>query len=164
MYCTCEQVSIDHFATFPPELPEICIKAGTSERGQCPVCGSPWERVVDYEARYEKRQDRGQPEWKGAQVDSSGWKRPKRELVGWRPTCKHDAEPVPQIVLDPFAGSGTTVMVAQKLGRIGIGLDLSWDYLQLARERTGLAQMDAWTNGRKIAGGSVEDLPLFAGK
>ena len=55
-------------------------------------------------------------------------------------------------------------MVAQQLGRIGVGVDLSWDYLRLARERTGLAQMDAWTNGRKIAGGSVEDLPLFSGK
>ena len=31
-----------HFATFPPELPELCIKAGTSERGCCPHCGAGW--------------------------------------------------------------------------------------------------------------------------
>ena len=30
-----------HFATFPPDLVEPCIKAGTSERGCCPECGKP---------------------------------------------------------------------------------------------------------------------------
>jgi DNA modification methylase len=36
-----------HFATFPPELPRLCILAGTSERGCCPMCASPWERDVE---------------------------------------------------------------------------------------------------------------------
>lgn len=35
-----------HFATFPPKLAEICIKAGSSEHGACPACGAPWRRVV----------------------------------------------------------------------------------------------------------------------
>lgn len=40
------------------------------------------------------------------------------------------------IVFDPFAGSGTTVMVANRLGRKGVGLDLSWKYLdENARKR-----------------------------
>ena len=30
-----------HFATFPRKLVEPCIKAGTSERGVCPECGTP---------------------------------------------------------------------------------------------------------------------------
>jgi hypothetical protein len=38
-----------HFATFPPKLIEPAIKAGTSERGVCPECGAPWERVVERE-------------------------------------------------------------------------------------------------------------------
>lgn len=33
------------------------------------------------------------------------------------------------VVLDPFAGSGTTVQVAQGLGRQGIGIELRGDYL-----------------------------------
>ena len=37
--------------------------------------------------------------------------------------------PAGGIVLDPFVGSGTTVMVANHLGRKGIGLDLSFKYL-----------------------------------
>lgn len=44
--------------------------------------------------------------------------------------------PVGGVVLDPFLGSGTTVQVAQDLGRIGIGLDLKPEYLQMARKRT----------------------------
>ena len=36
-----------HFATFPEALVEPCIQAGTSERGCCPRCGAPWERVVE---------------------------------------------------------------------------------------------------------------------
>ena len=38
-----------HFAVFPPELPERCIKAGSSEKGVCPECGAPWERMVERE-------------------------------------------------------------------------------------------------------------------
>jgi DNA modification methylase len=36
-----------HFATFPPKLVEPCILAGTSEKGCCPRCFAPWERVVE---------------------------------------------------------------------------------------------------------------------
>lgn len=36
-----------HFAIFPPDIPEICIKAGTSEYGCCPKCGAPYKRIVE---------------------------------------------------------------------------------------------------------------------
>lgn len=49
---------------------------------------------------------------------------------GWEP-----APTRPAVVLDPFLGTGTTVGVARALGRIGIGLDLSADYLRVARWR-----------------------------
>ncbi len=39
-------------------------------------------------------------------------------------------------VLDPFVGSGTTVRVAQELGRIGIGYDVNPDYIELAKKYT----------------------------
>ena len=61
-----------HFATFPPELPETCIKAG------CPVGGT---------------------------------------------------------VLDPFSGAGTTCMVADRLQRHGIGIELNPAYAALAQGR-----------------------------
>lgn len=46
---------------------------------------------------------------------------------GWDP-----APTTPAVVLDPFMGTGTTVAVAHLLGRHGVGVDLSADYLRLA--------------------------------
>lgn len=40
-----------------------------------------------------------------------------------------------QIVIDPFSGSGTTCAVAKSLGCDYIGIDLSENYCQIARER-----------------------------
>ena len=51
----------------------------------------------------------------------------------------------PAIVLDIFVGSGTTLQVARQLGRNGIGLDLSMEYLHLARQRLSLDALEAWT-------------------
>jgi site-specific DNA-methyltransferase (adenine-specific) len=39
------------------------------------------------------------------------------------------------VVLDPFAGSGTTLVAAQLLGRDAIGMDVSPDAVELARKR-----------------------------
>jgi site-specific DNA-methyltransferase (adenine-specific) len=39
------------------------------------------------------------------------------------------------VVLDPFSGTGSTVAAAVKMGRRGIGFDLSDEYTQLARRR-----------------------------
>jgi tRNA1(Val) A37 N6-methylase TrmN6 len=45
------------------------------------------------------------------------------------------ADPVPCVVLDPFAGSGTSLMVADRLGRDAIGIELSESYAEMARRR-----------------------------
>jgi site-specific DNA-methyltransferase (adenine-specific) len=39
------------------------------------------------------------------------------------------------IVLDPFVGSGTTAVVAKKLGRHYIGIDMNPKYIEYAKER-----------------------------
>ena len=46
-------------------------------------------------------------------------------------TCPPDG-----IVLDPFCGTGTTMLVARKLERKSVGIDVSEKYLQIAEERT----------------------------
>ncbi|MBI3974233.1 MAG: hypothetical protein HY332_23390 [Chloroflexi bacterium] len=40
-------------------------------------------------------------------------------------TCEHDDDTVPGLVLDPFAGTGTTLEVAARLGRRAVDIDLA---------------------------------------
>ena len=39
------------------------------------------------------------------------------------------------VVLDPFSGIGSSVLAAEKMGKTGIGLELSADYISKARNR-----------------------------
>ncbi len=45
------------------------------------------------------------------------------------------------VVLDPFAGSGTTLTVAKKLGRQWLGIELSRDYVRQIKGRLGKANV-----------------------
>lgn len=49
--------------------------------------------------------------------------------------CILAGSPLGGTVLDPFVGSGTTLAVAQRLGRKAIGTDISSEYLELASKR-----------------------------
>lgn len=40
------------------------------------------------------------------------------------------------LVLDPFCGTGTTMLVASQLGRQSVGIDIAPEYLELAEQRT----------------------------
>ena len=42
------------------------------------------------------------------------------------------------VVLDPFMGSGTTGIVANKLGRQFVGIELNPEYIEMAERRIGL--------------------------
>jgi DNA modification methylase len=130
-----------HFATFPPEIPEICIKAGTSERGCCPECGSPWVRVGTKETIWRERPNQytayrdinGQPDQRKSGTTFN--------TTGWRPTCTHNLGPIPCTVLDPFSGSGTTGNVAERLGRKYIGIELNPAYAEMGTRRIDAARL-----------------------
>jgi DNA modification methylase len=135
-----------HFATFPPEVPRRAILAGTSERGVCAHCGAPWARVV--EKRDTGRKQKMADGWEtgpgshrtihpmGREAGATGVPVTENITIGWRPTCRCTAEaPIAGTVLDPFLGSGTTALVADRLGRNCIGIELSPDYAAMARRR-----------------------------
>jgi len=134
-----------HFAVFPEKLVEPCILAGTSEWGCCPECGAPWERVVEKGTQPHPNRWSKVPNAPGDyQMQSGNYDAPHdglgmahtSETVGWRPTCKHGADPVPCRVLDPFAGSGTVGVVAERLGRHSVLIDAKEEYCEMARQRT----------------------------
>lgn len=144
-----EPTPFAHFATWPQALVRRMILAGTSERGCCPECGAPWVRDTEADYDAEGRTTNGQ---KPRTVERRGFDvRMVRmsSTIGWSPSCECLASPalmaqagkelvpvpVPCTVLDPFAGSGTTCLVARNLGRHAVGIELNEDYLRIAAER-----------------------------
>lgn len=185
-----------HFAVFPPELPERCIKAGSSEKGVCPECGAPWERVVERSgmldmSRTQARRAKELADAAGltpdhiaairsvgvtdagkARVTQDGTGKNTEEVqrladeakdalggyyreflldrgqtTGWQPRCSCHLSAAdvdgawalertrPAVVLDPFGGSGTVGMVANRLSRRAILIDLNPDYLKQQMRR-----------------------------
>jgi len=137
-----------HFAVFPEKLPELCIKAGTSEYGQCVECGSLWERVVEKTPlkiigeKYSGMNNahgafvEGNDKYLSGRVYRKHLKENPPTILGWQPTCTCKTDKVvPQTVLDPFFGSGTTGWVAQRLGRQWIGIELNAEYIKIAEKR-----------------------------
>jgi hypothetical protein len=55
--------------------------------------------------------------------------------TGWSSSCKCDAAVVPCTVLDPFAGAGTTGLVADRLQRSAILIELNPDYSAMSERR-----------------------------
>jgi site-specific DNA-methyltransferase (adenine-specific) len=51
--------------------------------------------------------------------------------------------PKGDVVLDPFAGAGTTCLKAKELGRDYIGIELNPEYADMARARIGLSPKDS---------------------
>ena len=131
-----------HFATFPKKLVEPCIKAGTSEKGCCPECGAPWERVTERQPLVLKEPAVPIRERRGDAANDKRTALSGTQLVpasartlGWQTACSHKSEPAPCTVLDPFCGSGTTGVVALRLGRSFIGIELNPEYVEMARRR-----------------------------
>jgi len=108
--------------------------AGTSEKGVCPECSAPWRRVVERTSMEIDRSNNHPPELR-TRTSGTMTKPPTTSTTGWLPSCDHPGWPVPATVLDPFCGSGTALLVAQRLGRHGVGVDLNPEYIELATKR-----------------------------
>jgi hypothetical protein len=136
-----------HYAVYPPALVVPLVKAMCPEK-VCRTCGEPSRRIVEteYEAHSPDTIDRqhSMPRGlaaKGSTVlgvdESFKYGRASRidKTLGFT-DCGHDNYR-PGLVLDPFAGSGTTLAVAQGHGHDAIGIDLDERNAELATDRVG---------------------------
>jgi len=135
-----------HFATFPSEIPRRAILASTSAGGCCAACGAQYAPVVDSErvptrpGSESKVYGAMNPESPYMDHMAIGNRDPQRHVTvskisGYRPTCNCNAAVARCVVLDHFAGSGTTGQVAVHLGRDFIGCELNPEYAAIAEQR-----------------------------
>jgi DNA modification methylase len=169
-----EPFPLAHFATFPPALVEPCVQAGTSARGACPACGAPWRREVtlgrvmstggsETGARASNMATvsvRGQDPKTGA-YNTGKFSAHEHHTLGWAPTCACAPQPVPCVVLDPFAGAGTVGLVAERLGRDAILIDLSPTYAAMAERR--IREEAPLLTAVAVEGETVEPPPIEPG-
>jgi site-specific DNA-methyltransferase (adenine-specific) len=99
-----------HHAVFPVALLERPIKAGCPER-RCRRCRSPWRR---------------------APIRRLGHLAVQGDI---KPRCSCRAASEPGIVLDPFIGSGSTAIAAERHGRNWLGIELNPEFARQALAR-----------------------------
>lgn len=131
-----------HHAVWPKALLERPIRAMCPQR-VCTTCGKPSRRIVEVEPSplapadrlHRTGDDAGRMSPKANGKTREGIAR-RATTVGWS-DCGHDAWRR-GLVLDPFAGSGTTLEVATGQGRDAIGIDLDVRNADLCVERVGM--------------------------
>ena len=120
-------------------LPTRLIKAMCPER-VCTVCGAPSERITKVDGL------RGASIVDHDQGDVAGMSSPRpnmpditRETTGWTDCeCSDDGTHWRTgRVLDPFAGSGTTLVAAHNESRDAIGVDLDSRNVAMVEDRLG---------------------------
>lgn len=148
-----------HFATFPPKLIEPMILAGCPKQ-ICSKCNFIRERIVKPTEEYQKYlgksfhpheddeqygygksitisrtgKHQGTTKYRNEMSDEEWARMPKLETIGWT-SCSCNAGWQSGICLDPFIGSGTVAVVAQRLNRNWIGIELKSEYIKLAMDR-----------------------------
>lgn len=121
-----------HYATFPMALPTRLIKAMCPER-VCAVCGAPSERIVSVTRQGSQDNTDGRNGRKVADIERTA------ETIGWTDCeCSDDGTHWRTgRVLDPFAGSGTTLVAAHNESRDAIGIDLDSRNVAMVEDRLG---------------------------
>lgn len=125
-----EPSSENHYAMFPKTLPELCIKAGCPKE-ICNKCGKPKQVTQVTQVTHNRINDRKdfkrRPD--NVEVPPQNWK-PKNIIEEKEISCNCNAGFSPGIVLDPFAGGGTTLFVAKHLLRDYIGIEINPTYIK----------------------------------
>ena len=156
-----------HFATYPERLVEIPVRAGCPPR-VCTRCGAPKRDARNRPpnpnafAMTLRDAQAGKPSLPSkkalpkdqvrAYVDRKYTSKGGRLVVAPGCGCKRGF--APGLVLDPFMGTGTTAVVAKRLGRDYLGFEINARFARLARWRIGnmLQALSARKGGRPREG------------
>jgi len=117
--------------TFPEKLVEPLIKCGCPQY-ICRACGKARERIVENPKEERFRYDCSSKQYAKAKHGEADYYR--GITIGWT-DCGCNAGWEGGVVLDPFIGSGTTALVALRLGRKFIGIDINPKYCEMVRKR-----------------------------
>ena len=128
-----------HFATYPVNLIYPCIKAGCPEY-LCKKCGKAKEKIYEEASGGTKGHswhDHSDDMGKGNAKKQTGseYNTYKRGNFINFTNCGCKAGFESGIVLDPFMGSGTTAIVAERLNRQWIGIEINQEYCDIAVDR-----------------------------
>lgn len=127
-----------HFAVFPEKLVETPILAGCPSM-ICKKCGKAREKILTTEYEVAGKGNANMKR-KGGEKDDLVARPYETRMLAIRTSegytdCGCNAGFESGVVLDPFAGSGTTGAVAKRLGRKYIGIDLNPSYYKLHKKR-----------------------------
>lgn len=128
----------EHYASFPPELVQRAVSA-SCPLWICNKCGKPMIRIIE-DGEYIPKGGGRSTKYKESELNLSPTscllnnKLKSKKFVGYS-DCGCNVGFHPGICLDPFCGSGTTPLVAKKMGRYYIGIDLKDEYAQMSRRR-----------------------------
>jgi DNA modification methylase len=132
-----------HFATFPNDLVQPMVEAGCPEQ-ICKKCGKAREAIIESEGEYtsvESQTIKGMKRQEGAGIyrpnsrESGGVGSTRYVKSNKLTDCGCNAGWTSGIVLDCFAGTGTTCYVAKEMGRNYIGIDINENYCDIAKEK-----------------------------
>lgn len=126
-----------HFAVYPEELCITPIKAGCPEF-ICKKCGKAREKIYKETGEMIGQGGYGSKTASHIGVSPSSsllTKRVKEKQESGYTDCGCNAGFNPGIVLDPFSGAGTTCLVARKLGRQYIGIEINPEYVKMSERR-----------------------------
>lgn len=91
----------------------------------------------------------------------SACRRPWQRGDEWRPVCACSKPAAPALILDPFAGAGTTLAVASHHGRHGIGFELNPEFAAMlpARQQSVDRSLARLEKLRRLSGRNQDPRP-----
>ena len=125
-----------HFATFPEKLIIKPILSSCPE-WICKKCGKARVRIKQPTIEYAKKLKKGSGYFENyakAGRKTNPHTIAEYQTIGWT-DCGCNAGWRAGIILDPFAGSGTTLVMVHKYNRQYIGYELNPDYIKLINKR-----------------------------